>query len=212
MTNMDFFKTHVSFIFIQFNEYKPEFYFGNADFLFKFVFQFVLIYSKRRFSFNTQIITCLLVSSFNLVLLPIVVLTMQKLQSFICCIIIIIIQGLSGSIIIVSLYSIFSFFPSKYIILMMVGQGVAPIAGSILKYILLFSLPDQNKQFSIDLGSFIFFGITCLITIITLGTFIWAYKQPNFIYFLRSCGEFDLESKEDMRIKNRDDVEEKVKK
>jgi hypothetical protein len=128
------------------------------------------------------------------------VLTLPDLPAFICCMITILIVGLIDAIMTSGFYGIISYLPAKYIILMNFGQGVSGIIFNIVKYILLASLGDPKNQSTIDLGAIIFYAISLLITLFTLFSIFWVYKQPFFIYKLRNSGEFPLNNTESIDL------------
>ena len=131
--------------------------------------------------------------------LPIAVIFLDGLTSFLVTCLIISLQGLANAIALSCFYSIISFLPFHYIIVFSTGQGIAGILMNVVRYILLLSLgSDANDKDTIILGSLIFFGISAIILTICLIFVFVVYKHPYFIAQMRNSGEFEnLEHKLD---------------
>jgi hypothetical protein len=146
---------------------------------FNVVFQFVLLFTKKKISYKTQILFSLIVSIFSLFTLPIVVVFIKGLTGFIITSAIILLQGLANAVVLSCLYGIVSFLPFEFIIAMSTGQGIAGILMNACRYIILIALgSDPNDENAIVLGSIIFFSISAIVLIICL---IFVFVRTYYI-------------------------------
>ncbi len=168
------------------------------NFVLNVVFQFVLLFTKKKFTFKSQIFVSLLVSVLSMIALPISVIYMSGLASFIATSSIILIQGLANAIILSCFYSIISFLPFEYIIAFSTGQGIAGILMNATRYFILLCLGDPRLEKNIVLGSIIFFSVSALIISVCIVFLFLVYKNPYFVYQMRNSGEFSKDQYADM--------------
>jgi hypothetical protein len=166
-----------------------------------------LLLSKRRLSFKVQIIGPLICSGINLALLPTIVLTLDQTAAFICCMIIILIQGLFDAILMNALMGIISHLPLQYIIINIVGQGSSPILLTILQFILLVSIGATDDPSSINLVVIIFFSIALGFVIFMIFLVLYTYKDPYFQFCLRHSDEFSSTNMETATLLKTDNLE-----
>lgn len=174
-------------------EYQPSFIYTNMNFVLNVVFQFILLFTKKKFTFKSQILVSLIISVLSMIALPISVVFMSGLASFITTCIIILLQGLANAIALSCFYSIISFLPFQYIIAFSTGQGIAGILMNVTRYIIVASLGNPEDEKNIILGSMIFFSIAAIILVICIVFVFIVYKNPYFISQMRTSGEFPVE-------------------
>jgi hypothetical protein len=163
------------------------------NFVLSVVFQFILLFMKNRFSFKNQILFSLTASVASMIAIPISVIYIEGLPSFITTSSIIMMQGLANAILLSSFYSIVSFLPFEFIIAFSTGQGIAGILMNLTRYFILFSLGDPRLEKNIIMGSLIFFSISALIISVCIVFLFLVYKNPYFIVQMRNSGEFPAE-------------------
>ena len=163
------------------------------NFILNVVFQFVLLFTKKKLSFKTQILYSLIISVLSMAALPISVIYLEGLTSFLVTSFIILLQGLANAIILSCFYAIISFLPFQYIICFSTGQGIAGILMNVTRYLILLCLGDPTLEKNIILGSLIFFAISALIISLCIVFLFVVYKNPYFIYQMRNSGEFSID-------------------
>ena len=131
-------------------------------------FQFILLFTKKKFTYKSQIIFAFVVSIISMCCLPIFVILLQGNISFIISCILILIQGLANAIALSSLFSVISFLPFEYIIAFSTGNGIAGVMINVIRYIILFSVGNPDDEKNIVIGSLIFFGISAAIVLLGL--------------------------------------------
>jgi hypothetical protein len=163
------------------------------NFVLSVVFQFILLFTKNRFTFKNQILFSLIASVASMIAIPISVIYISGLTSFIVTSAIIMMQGLANAILLSCFYSIVSFLPFEYIISFSTGQGIAGILMNLTRYFILLSLGDPRLEKNIIMGSLIFFSISALIISVCIVFLFLVYKNPYFIVQMRNSGEFQAE-------------------
>ena len=124
----------------------PAVIFPFLNFAPNIVFQFILVKSKKCFTYKSQIIVTLILLIICMILLPLVVIIFEPLVSFYLSCGIIFIQGLISAICTCSFFGLISYFKTEYIVLMSTGQGISGILMNVIKYILLFTIPRSEDE------------------------------------------------------------------
>ena len=162
------------------------------NFLLNVVFQFLLLFIKKRITFKTQIFYSLIISVLSMIALPMSVILLEDFNSFLLTSFIILLQGLANAISLSCFYGIISFLPFEYIISFSTGQGIAGILMNLTRYIILFSMGDPKLERNIKIGSIIFFGISAIIISLCIVFLFLVYKDPYFVYQMKHSGEFSV--------------------
>lgn len=131
-----------------------------------------------------------------LALIPLSVIFLEGLFSFIITSILVILQGFANSIFISSMYGICGFLPFKFIIGMSTGNGFAGLGVNIIRYIILFIYGNDTSRKTITTGSLWFFGIATLILTMGLVLLPLMTSHPYFKIQFYKSGEI---SEEDYR-------------
>lgn len=180
---------------------KPAVIFPFLNFAPNIIFQFILVKSKKMFTYKSQIIVTLILLIICMILLPLVVVIYKPLLSFYISCAIIFIQGLISAINTSSFFGLISYFKTEYIVLMSTGQGVSGILMNVIKYILIFTIPrneDENQFYDPTqkkgyiIEGIIYYSIAVVFLIITLIVLIVSYENENFLKDLKGTDEFDM--------------------
>jgi hypothetical protein len=150
----------------------------------------MLLFTKKKFTYKSQIIASFAVSVASMIALPVTVILLSGRISFYMTCFVILLQGLSNAISLSCLYSLISFLPFQYIIAFSTGQGIAGILMNALRYLIVISLGDPDNKTNIIEGSIIFFSIAALIISICIVFVFLVYKNPFFMYKMINSGEF----------------------
>jgi len=183
------------------------------NFVLNVVFQFIYLFTPKKFSHKTQILFSFTISVISMITLPISVVYIKGASGFVVTCFIITLQGLANAIILSNLYALTSFLPFEFIIAFSTGQGFAGIIMNATRYIILASFGSESgTQTNIILGSLIFFGISALILVLCIIFLLLVYKNPYFKLHMKNSGEFsqeispELEPLNDEKVNNVDDV------
>jgi hypothetical protein len=151
--------SNLDFLIYYQKEYHPEITFPNMNFLLNLIIQFLLLITKKIIKYKTQIYISLIIFLINIILLPIITIFIKGDLGFKINCIIMLFNGIGNALISFSSFGLVSFFPIKCLINLSLGQGFAGILMNLLRYIILFSLGDDEKN--INLSSYIFFFCFC---------------------------------------------------
>ena len=139
------------------------------NFILNVVFQFILVFYGKRYSYKVLIMTSLIISSISMLLIPIVVVLFKGLAGFIITSIIIVFQGLANAIVLSCFYGIIGYLPDKYRVAFSTGSGIAGILMNFIKYIILLIFGDDNNDdSSVIMASIVFFCFSVIIIIICI--------------------------------------------
>ena len=194
------------FMFYQ-KDHHPEIVFGNINFCINLTLQFILLTTKRRFSYKTLFYFALCGFVTSLIFLPISAIFFQADLGFIISCIFIFIIGFSNAVISSSMFGLVSFFPVENVIAVGTGQGISGILMTLIRYAILLFI-DEKK--GLNIGAFLFFGISALIILFVLRQTMILYKNPIFISVLEQIGEIKG-GKEDEAEKGETKLIEKAK-
>lgn len=183
------------FMFYQ-KEHHPEIVFGNINFFINLTLQFILLTTKRMFSYKTLFYFSLCGYMLSLIFLPISAIYFSSDLGFKISCIVIFINGFSNAVISNSMFGLVSFFPLENVIAVGTGQGISGILMTLIRYAILLFI-DEKK--GLNIGAYLFFGISACIILVVLRQIMVLYKNPAFISVLEQIGE----------IKNGNDEEKK---
>ena len=173
------------FMFYQ-KDHHPEIVFGNINFCINLTIQFILLTTKRRFSYKTLFYFALCGFVTSLISLPISAIFFPADLGFIISCIFIFINGFSNAVISSSMFGLVSFFPVENVIAVGTGQGISGILMTLIRYAILLFI-DEKK--GLNIGAYLFFGISALIILFVLRQTMILYKNPIFISVLEQIGE-----------------------
>ena len=173
------------FMFYQ-KDHHPEIVFGNINFFINLTLQFILLTTKRMFSYKTLFYFSLCGYMFSLISLPISAIYFPSDLGFKISCIVIFINGFSNAVISNSMFGLVSFFSLENVIAVGTGQGISGILMTLIRYAILLFI-DEKK--GLNIGAYLFFGISALIILIVLRQIMVLYKNPVFISVLKQIGE-----------------------
>ena len=161
------------------------------NFVLNVVFQFLLVFTKKKYSYKSQIIFSLIISIFSMMALPLTVIILQDLTSFIFTCLVLAFQGLGNAIVTSCFYGLISYLPFKYIITFSTGQGIAGLLLNATRYLILISVGSDSTRRTNVIGTLIFFGFSVLILIVCLICVFLVYQNPFFRQKMIVAGEIE---------------------
>ena len=173
------------FMFYQ-KDHHPEIVYGNINFFIILTLQLILLATKRCFSYKTLFYFSLCGFMFSLITLPISAIYFPADIGFKISCVVIFINGFSNAVISSSMFGLVSFFPVENIIAVGTGQGISGILMTLIRYAILLFI-DEKK--GLNIGAYLFFGISALILLFVLRQVMVLYKNPIFISYLEQIGE-----------------------
>ena len=180
------------FMFYQ-KDYHPEIVFGNINCCINLTLQFILLTTKKRFAYKTLFIVSLCGFMLALISLPFSAIYFPADIGFKISCISVFITGFSNAIISNSMFGLVSFFPLENVIAVGTGQGISGILMTIIRYIILLFIDEKN---GLNIGAYLFFGISALIILFVLRQIFVLYKNPAFNSILEQIGEIKKEGDE----------------
>ena len=181
----------------------PLFIFPFLNFALNIIFQFILLFKKKLFTYKTQLLFSVTLSGILLIILPLSVISLNKdsLTNRIIASIMVLFQGLLNAICQSSFFGLVSFFPIDIIVNMSTGQGIAGILMNIIQYIVIFTIGDidKNKRQSendtiVKKSGIIFFSISVFIIVVSLVFIILIYRNNYFKNKLILSGEYSSDN------------------
>ena len=181
----------------------PLFIFPFLNFALNIIFQFILLFKKKLFTYKTQLLFSVTLSGILLIILPLSVISLNKdsLTNRIIASIMVLFQGLLNAICQSSFFGLVSFFPIDIIVNMSTGQGIAGILMNIIQYIVIFTIGDidKNKKQSendtiVKKSGIIFFSISVFIIVVSLVFIILIYRNNYFKNKLILSGEYSSDN------------------
>ena len=173
------------FMFYQ-KDHHPEIVFGNINFFINLTLQFILLTTKRMFSYKTLFYFSLFGYMFSLITLPISAIYFSSDVGFRMSCIIIFINGFSNAVISNSMFGLVSFFSLENVIAVGTGQGISGILMTLIRYAILLFIDEKN---GLNTGAYLFFGISAIIILVVLRQVMVLYKNPVFLSVLEQIGE-----------------------
>ena len=147
LSQLDFFMTYQK-------DYHPEIIFGNINFFINLTLQFILLTTKKIFTYKTLFLFSLWGYMFSLITLPISTIYFSSDLGFKICCAIIFINGFCNAVISNSMYGLVSFFSLEYVVALGTGQGISGVLMAIIRYALLLFI-DEKKEVKLR-STFIF--------------------------------------------------------
>ena len=176
----------------------PTLIFPFLNFALNITFQFIIVCTKKKYSYRSQLILTLLLLMLTMILLPLVVLIFNPTTGYILSCVIIFLQGLVSAICSSSFFGLVSYFKTQYIVMLSTGQGVSGILMNVIKYVLLLTVPrpsegekdyrsKERKAYIIE--AIIYFSIAFLILLGCLVSLLISYANKDFIKDLLTTDE-----------------------
>lgn len=176
----------------------PTLIFPFLNFALNITFQFIIVSTKKKYSYRSQLILTLSLLMLTMILLPLVVLIFNPTTGYILSCVIIFLQGLVSAICSSSFFGLVSYFKTQYIVMLSTGQGVSGILMNVIKYVLLLTVPRPNEGDSdykskernaYIIEAIIYFSIAFLILLGCLVSLLVSYANKDFIKDLRTTDE-----------------------
>ena len=196
--------SQLDFFILYQKDYNPEIVFPNINFLINLIIQFLLLSTKKIFSYKSMFYFSLLIYAFILFFSPYITIYFPSEISFKISCIFILLNGLANAVISNSMFGLVSFFPIENVIAVGAGQGISGILMTLIRYVILLTLDPQK---SINLSSYIFFGISSIIILIVIRNIMHLYKNEYFLSVLKNIGEIKSDDINDNLIENKTEEE-----
>ena len=191
------------FMFYQ-KDYHPEIVFGNINFCINLTTQFLLLMTKKVFSYKTLFVFSLFGFMVSLITLPIATIYFPANLGFILASGSVLLIGFSNAILQNSMFALVSFFPIANVIAVGTGQGLSGILMTLIRYVILIFI-DEKK--GLNIGAYLFFGISALIILFVLRQIFVVYRNPTFNLVLEQIGETKNEGSEKKLLDGKDSIE-----
>lgn len=198
--------SQLDFFMLYQREYHPEIIFGNINFCINLTLQFILLTTKRIFSYKALIYFALVGYMISLSIFPIVTIYLPSDLGFKICSFLVFIIGFSNAVISNSMFGLVSFFSIENVIALGTGQGLSGILVTLIRYTILLFIEEKK---GLNTGAYIFFGISAFIILYVLRQIMILYKNPIFISMLEQIGEIkkDRERKTKTKLIDENNIE-----
>lgn len=163
------------------------------NFILNLTFQFLILWKKDLFKLRMQLIIGLISSILFLIVIPIVVVKLEKnsilniaLTSFL-----ILIMGFINALLTSGFYSLASFFPLDILVSLNSGMAIAGILMNVIEYIVLFAVEtgDEENDKNIITCALTFFIISGFILLVCLIILLYEFKKDYYRYYLRTLNK-----------------------
>jgi len=177
--------------------------------------QLLILIKNKLFNLKKQLFYSLIILSLSLIAFPLVVfLFKNSILGNILTLLIAIIIGVIGSLLKSGFYALGSFFPLNNIVSLSTGQGVSGILMALLGLFIRYVVNTDDEQKDLRNGALIFFGVSLLLSIITLLSLFYIYKSKYGKYHLSKVEIEDInkeinsnkDNKEKETIKEHDGI------
>ena len=177
--------------------------------------QLLILIKNKLFNLKKQLFYSLIILSLSLIAFPLVVfLFKNSILGNILTLLIAIIIGVIGSLLKSGFYALGSFFPLNNIVSLSTGQGVSGILMALLGLFIRYVVNTDDEQKDLRNGALIFFGVSLLLSIITLLSLFYIYKSKYGNYHLSKVEIEDInkeinsnkDNKEKETIKEHDGI------
>ena len=177
--------------------------------------QLLILIKNKLFNLKKQLFYSLIILSLSLIAFPLVVfLFKNRILGNVLTLLIAIIFGVIGSLLKSGFYALGSFFPLNNIVSLSTGQGVSGILMALLGLFIRYVVNTDDEQKDLRNGALIFFGVSLLLSIITLLSLFYIYKSKYGKYHLSKVEIEDInkeinsnkDNKEKETIKEHDGI------
>ena len=168
--------------------------------------QLLILIKNKLFNLKKQLFYSLIILSLSLIAFPLVVfLFKNSILGNVLTLLIAIIIGVIGSLLKSGFYALGSFFPLNNIVSLSTGQGISGILMALLGLFIRYVVNTDDEQKDLRNGALIFFGVSLLLSIITLLSLFYIYKSKYGKYHLSKVEIEDINKE----INNNKDNKEK---
>ena len=168
--------------------------------------QLLILIKNKLFNLKKQLFYSLIILSLSLIAFPLVVfLFKNSILGNVLTLLIAIIIGVIGSLLKSGFYALGSFFPLNNIVSLSTGQGASGILMALLGLFIRYVVNTDDEQKDLRNGALIFFGVSLLLSIITLLSLFYIYKSKYGKYHLSKVEIEDINKE----INNNKDNKEK---
>ena len=177
--------------------------------------QLLILIKNKLFNLKKQLFYSLIILSLSLIAFPLVVfLFKNSILGNVLTLLIAIIIGVIGSLLKSGFYALGSFFPLNNIVSLSTGQGISGILMALLGLFIRYVVNTDDEQKDLRNGALIFFGVSLLLSIITLLSLFYIYKSKYGKYHLSKVEIEDInkeinsnkDNKEKETIKEHDGI------
>ena len=155
--------------------------------------QLVILIKNKLFNLKKQLFYSLIILSLSLIAFPLVVfLFKNSILGNVLTLLIAIIIGVIGSLLKSGFYALGSFFPLNNIVSLSTGQGISGILMALLGLFIRYVVNTDDEQKDLRNGALIFFGVSLLLSIITLLSLFYIYKSKYGKYHLSKVDVEDI--------------------
>ena len=190
--------TELDFFFLFLKTMDPYVSFGFLNYILNILFQFILVWKKTIMPMKVQLIVSILGSIAFLILIPMFTMILEKDSLFnrIFTGGLVVLMGFINALCSGGFFSLVSNFPLEMIVSLSAGQGFSGIAMNILQYIVLVSIPfdeksedEKEKERIYSIRAWIFFGVSSFILLICLILLLVSYNTTYFQYYLNKAND-----------------------
>ena len=194
----------------------PTLIFPFLNFALNITFQFIIVCTKTKFSYLSQLKLSLSLLMLAMILLPLVVLVFSPKTGYFLSCTIILLQGFVSAVCSSSFFGLVSYFKTKYIVMLTTGQGVSGILMNVIKYILLLTVPrpsegdseyESKERKAYIIEAIIYFSIAFFILLGCLMCLLVSYRNKDFIKDLRGTDEMEFIMTSIQDMKTADEME-----
>ena len=165
----------------------PATSFPFLNYALNIVLQFLMLYNRNLVPLKFRLIGGLISGIIIMILLPTVVLVMEKnsRENTMVTGTIILIMGMVNALCSGGFFALVSFFPINLMIGFSAGQGFSGVMMNIIQYIVLGSVNSGDRKKDLDKTAWIYFGISAGLLFIVLIILLIELKTDFFKYYLR---------------------------
>ena len=189
----------------------PATSFPFLNYALNIVLQFLMLYNRNLVPLKFRVIGGLISGIIIMIILPTVVLVMEKnsKENIMVTGAIILIMGMVNALCSGGFFALVSFFPINLMIGFSAGQGFSGVMMNIIQYIVLGSVNSGDRKKDLDKTAWIYFGISSGLLFIVLIILLIELRTDFFKYYLRPLNFKVKNEKEKMQqIEDNKDLEE----
>ena len=183
----------------------PATSFPFLNYALNIVLQFLMLYNRNLVPLKFRLIAGLIAGTVIMILLPTVVLVMEKnsTANVIVTGAIVLIMGMVNALCSGGFFALVSFFPMNLMIAFSAGQGFSGVMMNIIQFIVLGCVNSGNREKDLKTTAWTYFGISagCLLLILIL--LLIQLRSEFFKYYLKPLTDrLKMEKEEKERKKN----------
>ena len=169
------------------NKMDPPTSFPFLNFALNIVLQFLMLYNRNLVPLKFRLFGGLIAGTIIMILLPIIVLFIEKnsTTNVIITGAIILIMGMVNALCSGGFFALVSFFPINLMIAFSAGQGFSGVMMNIIQIIVLFSVNSGDQQKDLNVTAWIYFGISAGFLAIVFFILLYQFKTDFFKFYLK---------------------------